>query len=398
MADVLILCLGATLEAPLRWGRFDGARLVEGGWIENAASLHALTAHAAAVETTVALLPGEQVAARRAKSFPKGAAKARAAAAYLMEDELAEAADRLHVAVAARDGVNLALAVKASIVEGWLGAFGAGGVRCDILSADYLALPSSGEDATIIFEDERVVAAHNSAGFALDGDLFAALSPQLFEPPPLRVAAIGNRAYASRLPAQSAIDWVGPADDARILALFGGAISLAPPPNLLQGAFQKRRALMPSFMPWRRAGVIAAAAIGVLFVGIAAEALRAEGDARAWREGASRIHGERFPEAGAENPVDHARRILAQGGGDNSFLALAARFSKAIETSDGVEIERMRYNAARGEFIVSVRSASDVGIEQFKTTLAALGVTTQDSGGYRRSGGEWTGELAARLQ
>ncbi|MEX0645204.1 MAG: type II secretion system protein GspL [Parvularculaceae bacterium] len=398
MADVLLLCLGESLEAPLRWGRFAGARLIEGGWIENASMLQRLADHAATAETVIALLPGEQVASRRADSFPKGAAKARAAAAYLMEDELAEAADALHVGVAMGDGVNLAVAVKSAIVEAWLAAFGRVGVKCDILTADYLALPSSPGHSTIVFEDGRVIAAYDGAGFALEDVLFAELAATLIEPAPLRVTAIGDPANQRHLPADSLVDWLGPADDARILTLFDGAIAIKAPPNLLQGAFQKRRALLPRFAPWRRAGLIAAAAASVFFIAGAAEALRAEGDARAWREAASRIHTERFPEAASDNPVEHARRMLAQGGGDNSFLALAARFAQAIEASDGVEIERMRFNAARGEFIVSVRSASDVGIEQLKVALAGLGVTTQDSGGYRRSGGEWTGELAARLQ
>ncbi len=398
MADLLILCLGASPEEPLRWGRFANARLIEGGWIENASMLHTLADHAAAAEAAVALLPGEQVATRRAESFPKGAAKARAAAAYIMEDELAEPADGLHVAVSTEEGINLSIAVKSAIVEAWLQAFGLAGIKCDILSADYLALPSSVEAATIIVEEDRVVGAVNSAGFALEAGLFAVLAAQLFETAPLRVTAIGNPKNQRLLPAESIVDWLGPADDARILALYDGAIGLRPPPNLLQGAYQKRRALLPRLAPWRRAGLIAAATLGVFFVGLAGEALRAEGDARAWREAAGRIHQEHFPDAATANPVEHARAVLAQGGGDNSFLALAARFAQAIEKSDGVEIERMRYNAARGEFVVSVRSASDVGIEELKTLLAGLGVTTQDSGGYRRSGGEWTGELAARLQ
>jgi type II secretion system protein L len=398
MADVLILLLGASVEAPLRWGRFSGALLVEGGWLENAASLGRLTDIAASADAVVALLPGEQVAARRSDSFPKGATKARAAAAYLMEDELAETADALHVGVATEDGANLAVAVKSAVVDAWLAAFASAAVECNILSADYLALFLAADESVVLFEETRVVVAANGAGFALDLDLFSSLAPQLLAPAPARITAVGNAANRRLLPADSVIDWRGGADDARVLALYGDAIERKSPLNLLQGRYQKKRVLLPRVAPWRRAGFIAAGAAGVFFIGIAAEALRADADARAWRDAAAQIHTQRFPDAAANNPVDYARQVLAQGGGDDSFLALASRFAEAIETNQDVQIERMRFNAARGEFIVSVRSASDVGIEQLKTALAGLGVTTQDSGGYRRSSGEWTGELAARLQ
>lgn len=393
MAERLIFLLGDSPGAPLRWGRYEDARLIEGGWMENAAGLPALGARAAA-DFVAALLPGEQTAARRMASAPRGAAKARAAALYLMEDELGESADQLHVAAAG----DLAIAVKTAIVEDWLAAFAAAGIELDLLSADYLALPSSADQGVIIFDEGRVVAAVDRAGFALEDGLFDALAPRLFETGPARLRALGAAPMLRRLPDAIAVESLGAADDARLLDLYAAALAEAPAPNFLQGRYQRRRALAPMLRPWRRAGALAAAAAALFVVSLAAEGVRADAAARTWTEAARRVHGERFPEAAAEDPVTHARRALAKQGSDASFLLLAARFAGALEKNDAVEIERIRFNAARGEFIVSVKSRSDSGIEELKQTLAAAGVATQDSGGYRRAGVYWSGDLLARTQ
>ncbi|MGE0409365.1 MAG: type II secretion system protein GspL [Amphiplicatus sp.] len=400
MAETLILLLGTSPKAPIRWGRFENGRLIAGGVADNADALDALADDGAA--RLIALLPGEQVAARRAPSLPQSGAKARDAARYLMEDELAEAASQLHVAVSPLTSPGqsggLAFAVKSAIIETWLSAFSLAGLDCAILSADYLALPSSDEEATALFEDGRAVVAFDGAGFALDAELFAALAPRLFDPAPARIMALGDPSARRLLPQDSLVDGASPAEPAGALVRYAAAIAEKEPPNFLQGPYQKKRALTPLLAPWRRAGLIAAAIAGVFCLGLVAEAIRAEGAARAWTEAAADIHRQRFPDAAGADPADHARQILARDKAGTSFLTLAARFTEALQNTDKIEIERIRFNAARGEFVVSVSSADDAGIEEFKTSLAGLGVTTQDSGGYRRSGEAWTGELSARLQ
>lgn len=396
--NFLLLLAGASPEVPLRWGRFEGRRLIEGGWLESAADVAGLAPEAGIIERVIVLLPGEQVATRRTATLPRNASKARAAAVYVMEDELGEAADNLHVAVASAGDAALAIACKRMIVEGWLAAFVAAGVEPDILSADYLTFTPLAENATVVFDGQRVVAAFEGAGLAAELDLFTMLAPHLFKTAPMRIEAVGDATLRRLLPVESEIDWLGAADDARILAFYGAAVAEAGPPNLLQGQFARKRAFAPAFAPWRRTAVIAASAAALFMAGIVAQALRAEYAASEWTKAARDMHAARFPEDAAADPVDHARAMLANGGVGSSFLALASRFGEAVGKHEAVAIDRIRFNAANGEFAVSVRSTTDTGIDELKATLESLGVATQDSGGYRRSGDHWSGELSARLK
>lgn len=398
MTQRLLLLLGAAPEAPLRWGRFHERRLVEGGWLESVADVIGLAPGAGHAEQVVAVLPGEQVACRRTAALARSAAKARAAAAFIMEDELGESADNLHVSVAPAVKGGLAVAVKRSIVEGWLAALAGTGVEPDILTADYLVVMPPAGDATVIFEAERVVAAVDGVGFATELDLFTPLAPRFFASPPARIEAIGDAGLRRLLPVESDIDWLGAADDARVLAFYGSALAEGSPPNLLQGSFVRKRAFAPVFAPWRRAAMIAASAVAVFLIGVIAQGVRAERVAGEWTKAALEIHAARFPDEVAADPVAHAREIMARSGGGSSFLALASRFAEAVEKHDAIAVDRIRFNAANSEFVATVRSKSDAGIDELKATLETLGVTTQDNGGYRRSGDHWSGELTARLQ
>lgn len=398
MSDLFLLLLGPSPDQPLRWGAFGGGRLVEGGWVEDAAALSSLTAKAQAAERVVALLPGEQVACRVFPAAPRSASKLQAAAKYLMEDELGEPAEALRIGVAAERAAPIAFAVRAAIFEAWLDAFAAAGIDADVLSADYLALPSDAENAMVIVERGRVIAAFAGLGAGMEREMFAALATQLFADPAARISLAGDGSLGKIFPETAVVDWLGETDDARLLSIFGDALSASAPPNFLQTRMLNRKAIAATIAPWRRAGLIAASLAGVLLLGVIADGVRDVRQADRWTRAAAALHRDYFPENAAADPVAFARRRLDQGGGGQSFLWLASRFSDVIEGNDAVQIDRIRFNAARGEFVVSIRSKTDTAIESFKSTLAAAGVATQDSGGYRSAGGVWTGELTARAQ
>lgn len=399
MSSALILLLGLTTAAPIRWARLAGGSLIEFGRVDGAERLSTLAALAAGSDTVAAVLPGEQVAMRRLPSPPKSDAKFRSAAAYLLEDELAEPIDALHVAIDSRDGDGLAMAARKSVIEAWLGAFASAGVAPDVLTADYLLLPCAAGQGTVIIEESgrRVIAAVAGVGFAAESTL---AGPALGAPPfagASRLVVHGDAAAARAMLNAAMIDAAGPADDAALLGLYGALLE-ARAPNLLQGAFRRRRAFAPAFAPWRRSAALLAASLAALAVFAVADGLRSARTADRLEQAALAAHRSAFPEAAAEDPARHARRVLGASAGGGSFLALANRFAEAVEADNRVQIDRISYDAARGQMIVSVRSGSDVDIEALKARLAERGVAARDNGGYRRSGAFWIGELAAATQ
>ncbi len=395
MSNALIFLLGASTAAPIRWGRIEDGRLLEGGRLENAGDLSGLSGAASAPDAIVAILPGEQVALRRMPAPPKADSKFRSAAAYLLEDELADPIGDLHVAVAMREGDGLAIAVRKRIVEEWLAAFADAGLEPTLLTADYLLLPSGAGQATAIFEEDRAIIAVGGGGFAIETALLPDIARSAFGERPERLTWYGDRAAARLLPDAGAAEWLGPADDANLLAFYGALLDERAPPNLLQGDYRRRRAWAPALAPWRRSGALLAASLAAFAVFTIADTVRAGRTAERLEQASLAIHQRVFPDAANKNPAAHARQILGSGGGGGSFLELAARFAESVEVDNKVQIDRVSFDAARGEIVVSVRSNSDVDIEALKTRLAERGVAARDNGGYRRSGAHWIGELAA---
>lgn len=395
MSDMLLLLLGASPQAPLRWALFRDGALAESGGLEAAARLHELSEPARGAERIAALLPGEQVAVRRMASAAKGLAKAQAAARLLMEDELGEPADALHIALSPSAHGYRAFAVSRVVMDEWRAAFSEAGVDPDILSTDYLALPAKDESAVLVRGMERIIVACRGEGFAIEASLFAALGNGLFATSPSRVEVYGDADGAARFAGEASIDWRGRLDEDGLLALYAEGVERAP--NLLQGKYARRRPLAPELALWRRVGGLAATLAALLVLTVIAEAVRADRTAARWAALAQEVHANAFPDATGVDPATHARAVLNSGGGA-AFNALSTHFAVALDNNESVIIERVRYNAARGDYVVSLASPSDAGIETLRTALAAGGVEAVDHGGYRRDGGTWTGELTARIR
>lgn len=398
MTRRLFLLLGQRESDLVRWAIASGPEVLDFGAVEGAGGLATLAPYTDDVGEIVALLPGEKVACRRMPSAPKSAGKLKAAAVYLMEDELAEATGALHVGAAASPALAVAFAARAEIVRGWRAAFEAASLDIDTLSADYLALSSTIEEATVVADGDRVVAAFAGVGFAIEKEQFRALAADLFAAPPSVFRLIGEETLTKSLPETSAVDWLGPGKDAAVLAEYARALNAKAPPNFLERRFVRKKALAGVLGPWRRAAALAAGLAAAALVATAADGIRFARAEAAWNASAKMLHTQRFPEAASADAVEHARKRLAAGGDDASFLLISSRIAATAEKGGDVEIDRVRYDAARGDFIVSVRSKSDAAIETFKTELASAGVAADDSGGFRKNGEAWTGDLKARLQ
>lgn len=396
MSDQLLLLLGQTPDEPVHWAAFEASRLLEGGRVENAAGLSSLADEADAAGVVVALLPGEQVACRALPSAPRGAAKVRAAAAYLMEDELGEAGEALALAVAAERTPPLILAVRRAILDDWMARFAEAGIECDVLSADYAALAASQDLGTLVVDGERVVASFGASGAAMEQALFVQLAPDMLADGPARVGLLGDERAARLLPESIAVDMIGPPDAARILALYAQSVADRTPPNFVRRPLINRRAIVAAAGPWRRAGLLAAGLVATAFITMIADGMLKDRAATRWDEAARALHAERHPEAAAADPANYARQRLAQGPAAAGFIDLSGHFTQALEENEAIQIDRIRYNQSRGEYVVSLRSESDGAIEKFKAALAAAGVDARDSGGFRNNGGVWTGELVAR--
>ena len=180
MSETLILLLGQSPDEPVRWAFMDGDAVASADTAPDGGALTSIARRAALAKSVVAILPGEHIAMRVLAAPPKAASKFRAAAMFLLEDELAESLDSLHVAsTRLEDGAGAAYAVKKSIMDEWIMLFADVGISADIVTADFALLQQAADSALLVFEKERMVCAIGHSGMAGDRPLTDVLARRL---------------------------------------------------------------------------------------------------------------------------------------------------------------------------------------------------------------------------
>lgn len=398
MTDLVVFKLGAAPEAPVAWGAFTGGTIDEAGRVADVAALAAINARFPEEARRVAVIEGEQVAMRAIKAAPKQASKLRAAATLLLEDALAEPVEEAHIVLSATPPRG-AYAMSKSVLQGWLDAFDEAGIALGEVTVDFACIGGSDTACILVGDRDRIIAARGDAGFAAERALAELAAPSFID-------AAGEAAVI----AYGAHDPVGrwasvPVErrplphEADLIALLGAHLSTRRVAvNFLTGEFRRKSAPSVKLGPWRRPAALAAGLAAAAIVSTAAAGIRDARVAATFETSARSLHKSAFPAFAGDDIRAHVRGVLAGGGKAASFLDLAARLAAGLEGHDGVAVDRIRYDGARGEFLFSIRSDSDAGIEAFRAALEAKGLVAADAGGYRRSGEAWVGEMSARLK
>lgn len=395
MISTLIFLLGPDPDDPIVWGTIDDGRLIDHGSVPNAEAISSLAGTAASCGTVAAVLHGEDVAARMLASPPRGDGKLLAAARYLLEDDLAESLDGLHIAVARTESGARVAAIRAEIIDRWLAVFRAAGIALDALLVDYLALPWSKDAGTLVLRDVRAIAGFDGVGFAAEAALVCGDRADDFFGAERRFAALADPAQWRLLSFRARTDHIGAADEQNLLLIFAKAAADPGRLNLLQGRFRRRTPWRAVAAPWRRAAMLAGFAVAAALLAILSDGAKEARTAAKWEAASKLAHTGAFPGVPAEQAVANARKRLAEGGG-RTFSRVTSIVGKAAEEAGTVEVSRIRFDAAGSEYFISVRSTTDSDIEAFKKRLVTAGVSATDNGGYRRIGEFWAGEFIVR--
>lgn len=395
VTDLLVLKLGEDPRAPVAWGAFADGALVEAGGVEDVAGLATL-AHRFAAARVAAVIPGEQVAVRPLDAPPRAGARLAAAARMLLEDELAEPVDDLHIIVSQRGAGTAAAAISKARVREWLTALDATGLSVSELTADFLAAPCAAGECVFIADKARIIASRGDAGFAAEDSLAADLAPGLARSASnARLIGYGDQ---SRLTSVIAAPFEPRPllHQADLLGLYASTLERGKAGDFLTGAFRRRKAGGFRFAPYKRASMIGGAALAASFAVFVAGAFRDHAVAARYEERARQAHAAAFPAYTGDDLRGHARSVLSQGQSTAAFLELNTLLAEAVESTPGLAVDRVRYDAASGRFSFNVRSTTDTAIEALRADLAARGIAASDEGGHRRSGDVWIGEMSVQ--
>ncbi|MEK7265393.1 MAG: type II secretion system protein GspL [Pseudomonadota bacterium] len=398
MTDLVVFRLGASPADPVAWGAFASGALSEAGRVNDVAALAAIKDRFAEGARLVAVLQGEQIAMREIAAPPRQSAKLLAAAGFLLEDELAEPVSDLHIVISTSEP-RVAFAISKTLIENWLAAFAEAGVAVTEMCADFAAIGASSQTPVLVSDHGRIIASRGAAAFAAEADIAELMAPSFVEAAgETPIIAYGADAFSAAWTSKP-LDSRKLSHEADLVAIHGAALSSKPAPaNLLQGAYRRRAPQNFRFGAYRRPAILAASLAALTVFSAAAAGIKDARVAAIYEQSAISMHKAAFPTFAGDDIRGHSRQMLADGVKAASFLEMSARLAASLEGQDGIAIDRIRYDAARGQFMFSIKSNSDAGIEAFRAALDAQGVVAADNGGYRRSGEAWIGEMTARAK
>jgi len=301
---------------------------------------------------TVAITPGADVLVRWLDLPVGGAAQARAAARWMLKDQLAGDPDRMAVALGTgHGGVRLVAAVSAGLLEAWVDYLSVLGVTAQVMIPDSLTPPIP-QDA------ETLHGLSFGSDVALRGEGFAATVQSDL------VAAVAGARPVVMIEDPAAID-----------ALLAKA-ALNPAVNLLGGVEKGRRA---SAGGWRLAAGLAMALLVSPLVLTLAGGLRDQAAADHARKAALALIEQRLPQAAtAADPVAEVMRRTAAAPPPGGVTAASAALFAAVEQVEGAELDGLSADANQGlRATVSYPAFQD--LETMKTAVGAFGLSLSDT-------------------
>lgn len=395
MAKTLYVRLGTNPADPVGWILYEKDGAPETGRPATIADLADQLGTSDDISVT-AILPGELVARRDFPNAPKADNKMMLAGRLLLEDVLAEPIEDCHIASLRVENRARIYAVNAERLSQFLEPFDEAGLFVGAMTVDYDAIGSDHQGLTLFVEKDRVIGASDEMAFAAEGDLaFKAAELALAGSQEATIRVFGHYPQTAD-PDPLLYDSAGEADDATLIGLADAALADGKAVNLLQGKFRRRRAINVNWSRWRTPAALAAGLVGLLFAGTIADGMRADRLAERYRAEAVRVHTAAFPTISGDIRAN-AVSVLSTGTTARAFISAIPAITAAIEENETVSVDRIRFDATRRLFVISVRSPSDLAFEDIRNNLSGRGLSVSDQGGYRRSGDFWVGELNVEM-
>ena len=339
----------------------------------------------AAARRVVVLVPAADVLLTRANVPTQNRQRARKAAPFALEEQLAEDVDTLHFALgAARDADGqwpVAVTARAQM-DAWLAQLHDAAILPDRFYPEQILLPLAPGSASLLLEEDRVLLrdqpwsaqstdpatlpallellmARNETGIALDVWHCGGELPVWMEPVSAKVEPCADGA----------------------LAVLARGLAQEGLPDLLQGAYSRKEQYGRLWRPWR-------AAAALLLVGVLVSAVQhglhyrsLKADAAELGAQIEQVYTKTFPGGRVVNPRVQMEQQLnqlrrQQGGGDSDFLGLIARLGGVVAATPGIEL--VGANFREGRLDLELSAADIQTLDKLKQALTEAGGLSVD--------------------
>lgn len=361
-------------------GRLSWLALDAGGRALSASNAGAPPPGAVArARSIVVLVPSERVVVLETDAIGARRAQLVKAVPFALEDQLASPVEELHFALApgASGGRVVVAVVARDVLRDWIDALAQHGLRADSMIPDALALASPPGACLVAIEDERTLLRGSAAQAlacdtsALDAWLRIAAPAQLdvhdFRDAPRLALPVAVASYHERR--------------SDLLAFIGERFAGDAAINLLQGDFAPAHRRQPLARVWRRAALLAVAAVVVALLFAAGDwlRLRRESDRleRAQREVLRTSAPELAEVAGDPRSLMESamRRVRGDAGAATGLLPLLGRIAPTLSNSTRVQLTGIEFRNATLE--LGLRAPDVAALDLVREQIANLGLAVE---------------------
>lgn len=363
MTEQLIILLGPTPDAEVAWLPADlsGQPLgtVQRGRLETAAAM-------AGDRRVVAFLPSEQLVLTGVVLPGLRGARLRQAVPFALEDRVATDIEALHFAFDApdADGRLEVAAVERAVLDSWLVALRATGMKPAAIVPDCLGLPWSGGVSVAITGDRALLRDARAGGFAGETALLEPMLSARGGARPDKLALVaGAQAPAAftgvptvRLP-EGLLPWLAPQ-------------AAEPTLNLLQGEYAPKQRRKLELGRWRLPAALAAA--WLLLVGVAwvVGFVVASAENRALREEVAATFSRILPGEPLVDPrLQIEQRLSRASAAGGEFLGMLDAAGDGLSSVQGVQLGGLSYRRGLLEITVTAQRAEQ--LDQLRDQLMA---------------------------
>jgi general secretion pathway protein L len=326
----------------------------------------------------IVLVPSEQVVLLEADAVSTRRTQLARAVPFALEDQLVSPVEDLHFALPERiDGARIPVAVVArATLRGWSETLAQHGIRADVMIPETLALAAGDTGATLMIEPDRALLRWGLAN-AIACET-AALAEWLgVAGAPLAAAHDFRQAPRLALPV-AASNYHERRSDA--LAFLAAQMPQEPALNLLQGEFAPSHRHLPAPQLWRRAALLAAAAILVALVYGGVDWLRLSRQSARLEAAQRDTLQANLPQFAsvAGDPrqlMESALNRMRGDGGGSGLLGLLSRIGPVLASTTRVSLKGLEYRNATLE--LGLRAPDVPTLDLVREQLVNLGLKVE---------------------
>ncbi|MDX1303983.1 type II secretion system protein GspL [Photobacterium sp.] len=397
MSEFLTIRLSSRPEQPVQWLVWSPQQneVIASGQLADMTQLNELAEYAAQ-RPVIALVPASELLLTQV-AIPAGSGRQLAAVLpYLLEEELAQDVDSLHVHLIKRQGdiANVAI-IEHSKIEHWLNEFVKADIEVKKLVPDCLCLPLY-DDGYSAAELGRQWLVRQSEALGVCAEpswlgswllaqkapiatvVVESEEPETEEEPEAETAdglPVLTIHHFTPAPEHMPGNWQPETPELVMQLLAEGAESSKV--NLLSGPYKPQSVWRKHLKPWRKVAIAAGLVLTTVVVEHFVSVQRMELQAQAYRAESERIFRQVLPEfkripsqSYLKNQMNSAITRLGGDGSDQGLLPWLLQLKPMLSNVPQMTILNMKYDQNRGELRLQASAAEFQHFEQLRTLLA----------------------------